>query len=174
MKHLNVKDMQGKIKINKQSLGDLVELTRISPISTRIFLMLSAYVDKNNRIVTTVNTINYMLNTKSEVTQYGLRKLAKEGFIDLEVVKLNHEQTAELVTHNLDLYFTSGEAIWQVISRERASKVDLTGKYIRVTINSAVLTGTKEHDNRVLFKVKGNLFFDKNINENEISLSYWL
>lgn len=173
MKHIRISDMQGKIKIDKQSLADLVELIRVSPISARILLVLSAYVDKKNRLITTPKTISKMLNAKTELVEYGFRKLAKEGFIDLEVVKLNHKQTAELVTHDLELYWDSEETIWQVISRQRAEQVDLTGKYIRATLNSAVITGTKNGENRTLFQVTNNLFFDRNINDNEIFNEGW-
>ena len=174
MKHIHVNDLQGKIKIEKESVADLIELIRVSPVAMRILLLLSVYVDKTNSLITTVKTLNYMLNLKSSQTEYGLRKLAKEGFIDLEAVKLDHKQSAEVVSHNDELYFDSACTIWEVISRERASNFDLTGKYIKVTVNSAVISSTKVRENRVLFKVKDNLFFDKDINENEIDLTWWI
>ena len=99
--------MQGKIKLDKQSLADFIELIRISPVSARILLVLTAYVDKHNKVITTLKTISQMLNIKDPMTAYGLRKLVKEGFIELEVVKLDHKQTAETVTHDLELYFES-------------------------------------------------------------------
>ena len=174
MKHIDIKNMQGKIKINKQSLADLIELIRISPISARILLVLSAYIDKKNRIVTTVKTLSHILNLKKEEIEYGLRKLAKEGFIDLEVVKLDHKQTAELVTHDENLYYESECTVWEVISRQRASNLDFNGRYIRATVNSNVITGTKDQDNRAFINIKNNLFFDKSLNENEIIADGWL
>ena len=51
--------------------------------------------------------------------------------------------------------------------------MDLTGKYIRATINPAVLTGTKDYTHRVFFNVNKNLFFDKEVNENEIFSDGW-
>lgn len=165
--------MQGKIKLDKQSLADFIELIRISPVSARILLALTAYVDKHNKVITTIKTLSQMLNLKDAMTAYGLRKLVKEGFIELEVVKLDHKQTAETVTHNLELYFESEYTVWEVISRQRAENLDLTGKYIRATINPAVLTGTKDYTNRVFFNVEKNLFFDKEVNENEIISDGW-
>lgn len=174
MKHIKAKDLSGKIKLDKKSIGDIIELTRISPVSTRILLLISAYVDKHNSLITTVDTLSYMLNLKNETTSYGIRKLFKEGFIDLCIVKLDYKNKGSIVKHDEELYFDSGEKIWEVISRERASILDLTGRYLKIMINPKVITGTKERDNRVLFKVKDSIFFDKDINENEIGLSYWL
>lgn len=174
MKHISVKDLEGKIRINKRSIADLIELTRVSPVATRLFLTISAYMDKHNTIITSLSTLSHILNLKKEMTAYGLRKLAKEGFIDLAVVKINHENQGILVKHDEDLYDLTDGTVWEVISKERASNLDIKGDYLRITLNSAVATGPKYRNNRLLLGIKHNLFFDKDINENEIGLSYWL
>lgn len=174
MRHIKVKDLEGKLKINKECIADIIELIRISPIASRILLVLAVHVDKHNRIITTPKTLADILNMKISEVTYGIRKLAKEGFIDLEIVKLNHKQEAELVKHDIDLYYESKETIWEVISRERASKLDFTGRYLRITINSYVMSGTKNNNNRALINIKNALFFDRNLSNDEIISDGWI
>ena len=60
-KHINIKNLQGTVSLNKDILVDLAELVRISPISSRLLFFIMGYADDNNEIITNVKTLSKYL-----------------------------------------------------------------------------------------------------------------
>ena len=174
MKHLPVYNIQGKLELDKQSLADISELIRESDIAARLLFLISAYADKNNQLITNTKTISVLLGKGINAVNYALNKLNKEGFVDLEIVKLNHKNNMKKCIHDYDLYDESDEEVWQVIKKVKGYKLQLVSEYLRITVNSAVIKVNSDRKNSVLLNIYKRLFYNKDINDNEISNSYWV
>lgn len=176
MKHIPIHNLSNKkIEIDSQSLADISELIRESDIAARILFLLSAYIDKNNSLITNINTISKMIGKDNNKIKYGLLKLKNEGFIDLEIVNIEHINKIIKYIHDYNLYLKSNRKKWKIIKKHKGIKFKLIGKYIRITINSAVLVSKSKRKNSILLELYNNtLFYDKDLNDNEISSSYWI
>ena len=167
-KHIKNPNSDGSIEINKSSLGDIVELTRVSPTSTRVLYTIANYSDKNNSLISNINTLSLVLGEKKDVIKHSLRKLFKDGFIDIQKVQIDHKQDLFKFIHNQQLYELSHEIIWRVIGTELVDTVSLNGIYNKFTVNPAIITCNTNKENTILIHATGNLFYDTSIRDNEI------
>ena len=151
-KHIKNSNKDGSIEINKSSLGDIVELTRVSPTSARVLYTLANYADKDNSLISNINTLSLVLGEKKEVIKHSLCKLFRDGFIDI----------------NQQIYDLSHGAIWRVIGTELVDTVTLDGTYNKFTVNPAIITCKTTKENNILIHATGNLFYDTSVRSDEI------
>lgn len=175
MKHIPIHNLTNtRLTISSQCLADISELIRESSISVRILFLLSAYIDKYNSLITNLNTISKLLGKDSNKVKYGLLKLEKEGYIDLEIVELNHKHKFNKYKHNYDLYYKTNKKKWKIVKKVKY-KFKIKGKYLRITVNNFVIKSNSKRKNSLLLELHNNtIFYDKDINENEVTNSYWL
>lgn len=168
-KHIVSKNLQGSLTFNKNALADLADLVRLSPISSRVFLLLTAYADDTNAVITDVNTIAQMLGVKEEKVKYALRTLIRNGYIEAKEVKLAHKKDIVGVIHDKKLYYKSRKKIWKVVGEKLVTSYKLNGTYNRFYINNyiAKCSNNGQHGN-ILKHIMGNLFYDSRILNNEI------
>lgn len=168
-KHIASKNIQGQLTFNKNFLGDLADLVRLSPTSSRVLLLLMAYADDENSIITDVKTIAVMLGEKNEAIEYALRNLLRNGYIEIKEVKLNHTNNMMGVIHDKKLYYKSHKKIWKVIGEKLVTSYKLSGTYNRFYINDFIVrcSDNGQHGN-ILQHIQGNLFYDTQIPSNEI------
>ena len=166
-KHIVNKGMKGAIQLNKEILADLADLIRLSPTSCRTLLLLMAYADKNNSIITNINTISKLLGIKLDETKYAINNLIKNGYVEMTEVKLNHSKDIIGVVHDKKLYYKSHKKIWKVIGDKFVTTYKINGTYNRFYINENVARCSGK-DSKILKSVKGNLFYDSTILNSEI------
>ena len=137
------------------------------------------YVDKQDiktqlsyTTISVNNSGKFQLCKKEEI-KYALRKLNRNGFIDIDTVQINHKEDIYKFIHDEDLYEKSKETIWNVVDTELVDEYKVTGTFNRITVNDAIIKCSDNKHNKVLLHVKGHLFFDKSINDNEIINEYW-
>lgn len=173
MNHISNPNNIGNIKINKSSLADISELIRESALSTRVLFCIASNADSSNELITDVKTLSKIIGCKKEEIKYALRKLNRNGFIDIDTVQINHKEDIYKFIHDEDLYEKSKETIWNVVDTELVDEYKVTGTFNRITVNDAIIKCSDNKHNKVLLHVKGHLFFDKSINDNEIISEYW-
>ena len=167
-KHIANKDVTGAILVNKNILADLADLIRLSPTSCRVLLMFMAYADDSNSVITDIRTIAQLLGIEIKKAAYAVRTLAKNGYIEVKEVQLNHKNDIIGVIHDKKLYNRSKKKIWKVVGEKLITTYELTGTYNRFYINQNVVRCATGKRNNVLLHIKGNLFYDKRIDNNEI------
>lgn len=167
-KHIKNKNACGNIEFDKSCLGDIIELTRTNPTSTRVLFTLSNYADKSNSIITDVHTIAYILGEKDRTIRYALNKLFDLGFIDINRVEINHEQNLFKYKHNKQVYQLTNHAIWRVVGTELIGTYELKGIYFKFTVNEGIITCKNDKENNLLLQCKGNLFYDTSLKNNEL------
>lgn len=168
-KHIVSKNLQGSLTCNKNSLADLADLIRISPISSRVFLLLAAYADDTNAIITDINTIAKMLGVKEEKVKYALRTLIRNGYIEAKEVKLAHKKDIMGVIHDKKLYYKSHKKIWKVIGEKLVTSYKISGTYNRFYINDYIIKCSNNgQEGNILKHIMGNLFYDSRVLNNEL------
>lgn len=173
MKHISNPHNVGNIEIAKYSLADISELIRESPISARVLFCIANNADSNNELITDIKTLSKIFNIKKEEIKYALNKLFKNGFIDITTVKIDHKEDIYKYIHDEVLYEKSKKTIWNVVDTELVYEYKVKGTFNKFTVNEAVIKCSDNKHSNVLLHVKNHLFFDKNINDNEISGQYW-
>ena len=168
MKHIVNRHSLGNIEIDKDSLADITELIRISPTASRVLFVISNFADSTNSLISNVKTIAKVLGESKESVKYSLCKLAKEGFIDIAKIKINHQQDIFKYIHDKQKYDLTNGNIWTVIGTELVDTYSIDGVYNKFTVNSAVIKCSDNKINNVLLHAKGNLFYDTNIDNSEI------
>lgn len=168
-KHIPQKHLFGSVFMNKTYMADFADLIRTAPSAARVLVMLSAYADSNNSVISDVSTISKLLGIDIEETKYALRKLNVNGYIEITEVKLQHQHKIKGVLHDKKLYNESHKKIWKVIGDKLVTNISLTGTYNRFRINCDMFrcTDSNEHNN-ILKNIKGNLFYDASIPNNEL------
>lgn len=167
-KHIVSKNLTGGIIINKNILADIADLVRLSPTSCRILLLLLAHADSNNSVITDVNTISKLLGVDKKLTEYSIKNLINNGYIEMKEVKLNHSKDIIGVSHDKRLYYKSHKKVWKVISDKFVTTYKLTGTYNRFYINDNIAKCSSSRPNSVLKHIKSNLFYDSSILNSEI------
>lgn len=167
-KHIKNSNKDGSIEINKSSLGDIVELIRVSPTSARVLYTLANYADKDNSLISNINTLSLVLGEKKEVIKHSLCKLFRDGFIDIKKVQIDHKQDLFKFIHNKQIYDLSHGAIWRVIGTELVDTVTLDGTYNKFIVNPAIITCKATKENNILIHATGNLFYDTSVRSDEI------
>lgn len=167
-KHIKNKDACGNIEFDKSCVGDIIELTRTNPTSTRVLLTLANYSDKSNSLITDVNTISYILGEQPRTIRYALNKLYNLGFIDISHVEINHTQNLFRYKHNKQVYQLTNHTIWRVIGTELIGSYDLKGVYFKFTVNNGIITCKNDKTNNLLVQCKGNIFYDTSLKNNEL------
>ena len=163
----NDKNITGSINVNKCILADFSDLIRISPTSARVFVLLSAYSDEGNNIITDVKSISKVMGIESKVTKASLNFLLTNGYISLSEVTVDMSRKINGVVHDKELYKESGKREWNVIGTKLVADYRVNGTYNKIHINENILNscGAK---NSMLINIKNNLFFDTKINNDEI------
>lgn len=168
MKHIKNNNVNGDIKIDKSSLGDIIELIRISPTSSRVLFTLANYCNKSNILISNVKTLSIILGEKKDKIKYALNKLYKTGFIDIKTVQINHKQDIFKYIHDKQLYDITDGAIWRVIGTELVDTENLEGTYNLFEVNPAIIKCSDNKINNVLLHCYGKLFYDTSIRSDEI------
>ena len=88
-KHINIKNLQGTVSLNKDILVDLAELVRISPLSSRLLFFIMGYADDNNEIITNIKTLARYLGRSKEQIEYAVKNLIKNGYITMSCVDID-------------------------------------------------------------------------------------
>jgi len=167
-KHIANKKLEGKVEFNKNILADISDLVRLSPISFRVLLLLIAYADKNNSIITDIKTISEMLGIEVEKIKSAIRNLIKNGYIEMKEIKLNTSKDIIGVVHDKKLYYKSHKKIWKVIGEKFVTTWELNGTYNRFYINDNIVRCHSKQTNNILKHIDGNLFYDNRILDSEI------
>ena len=167
-KHISSKNLNGSVKFNKNMLADIADLIRLSPTSCRVLLLLIAHADDNNSIITDVKTISKLLGVDVEKIKSAIRNLIKNGYIEMREVQLNHTKDITGVIHDKKLYYKSHKKVWKVIGDKIVTSYKLTGTYNRFYINTNIVKCNNNQSNNILKYIKGNLFYDNRILNNEI------
>lgn len=168
MKHVVNKHNVGNIAIDKCSLGDLAELIRISPTSARLLLCLANNADSDNELITDFSTLKKLLGIDDKTVKYAMNKLFSEGFIDVSRVKIKTEHDIYKYIHDDDLYEMSKKTIWKVIDTEFVDKYTVSGTFNKIWVNSNIIKCSDNKVGNILLNVKGRIFYDTEVRENEI------
>ena len=169
-KHINSKNIQGTITLNKTALADIGELYRLMPVAARIWFLLIAYADDNNAIITNVNTIAKMLGVQEKLAQHGLSRLVENGYITIITVRLRHENDLIGVQHDEDLYEETGGEVWKVTREKYLGTIKLNKHYLKIRINENIVQCSNNQRNNILIGLDkdGRVFYDTRIRDNEI------
>lgn len=169
-KHINSKNIQGTITLNKTALADIGELYRLMPVAARIWFLLIAYADDNNAIITNVNTIAKMLGVQEKLAQHGLSRLIENGYITIITVRLRHENDLIGVQHDEDLYEETGGEVWKVTREKYLGTIKLNKHYLKIRINENIVQCSNNQRNNILIGLDkgGRVFYDTRIRDNEI------
>ena len=167
-KHIPSKNLTGNVTINKNIMADLSDLIRLSPTACRILLLFIAYADDSNSVITTTKTISKMLGIDIKLTESSIRTLIKNGYIEVKEVELQHENDIVGVIHDKRLYNKTRKQIWKVVGEKLVTKFKLSGTYNRFYINTNISTCSNNQHGNVIKYIKGNLFYDNRIDDNEI------
>ena len=167
-KHIYNKNIKGILTLNKSCLADIADLIRTSPTSSRVLLLFMAYADDSNSVITDVKTVCAMLGEKQAKIEYALRNLIRNGYIEATEIKLCHENDIIGVTHDKKLFVKSNNQIWKVVGEKLVTTVELNGTYNRFRINENIAMFDNGQKNNMIKHIKGNLFYDNRIRNNEI------
>lgn len=167
-KHIASKNLSGSVTFNKNMLADIAELVRLSPTACRILLLFIAYADDSNSIITDVKTISNMIGMNVEKVKSAIRNLIRNGYVEMKEVKLNHSKDIIGVVHDRKLYYKSHKKIWKVVGEKFVTTYKLTGTYNRFYIHPNIVRCSNNQQNNILKHIKGNLFYDTRILNDEI------
>ena len=172
-KHIASKKLTGEISLNKNIMADLADLIRLSPTASRILLLFMAYADSENSVITDITTISKLLGITKQSSEAAIRTLIKNGYVEMSEVKLNHENDIIGVVHDKKLYNKTRRQVWKVVGEKLVTTVKLTGTYNRFYINTNIAKCTSNKHGNIIKYIKGNLFYDYRIDDNEIIWEMW-
>lgn len=168
-KHINSKHLNGTVSLNKNTLADIADLIRISPVACRTFLLIIAYSDDSNSVITDVATIAKMLGISKESAKGAMKVLIQNGYIEASEVQLEHEHDIEGVVHDKRLYRKSKKEVWKVIGKKLVTKLHINGIYNRFYVNENIAKcGDNGQEGNFIKHLSGNLFYDSRVHESEI------
>lgn len=168
-KHLPQRHLDGNAVVEKYMMADLADLIRLAPSAARVLVLLMAYADDSNSVITNCKSIAEMLGLKIDLTKYAIRKLIKNSYITATEVQLNHTHPIVGVVHDRKEYSKSCHTRWEVIGEKPICDLKFNGKYNRFTINGSIIKcNNSTKANNVLINIKDNLFYDNSILDNEL------
>ena len=168
-KHIPQKHAIGNIFMNKTYMADFADLIRTSPSAARVLIMLATYADNNNSVITDLNTISKLLGININTTEFAIKKLMANGYIEVTKVKLDHQHKIKGVVHDKKLYKESHKKNWKVIGEKLVINVNINGTYNRFKLNFDMFKcNGGSDDNNLLKCIRSNLFYDTSINDNEL------
>lgn len=167
-RHISSKNLTGSVALNKNIMADLADLIRLSPTACRILLLFIAYADDSNSVITTIKTISKMLGINIKLAESSIRTLIKNGYIEVKEVELQHENDIVGVVHDKRLYNKTRKQIWKVVGEKLITTYKLNGRYNRFYINTNISKCSNNQHGNIIKYMKGNLFYDNRIDDNEI------
>ena len=167
-KHINIKNLQGTVSLNKNILVDLAELVRISPISSRLLFFIMGYADDNNEIITNVKTLSKYLGKNKGLIEYAIKNLVKNGYITMSCVDIDKSIDIIGKEHDIELYLASNKRIWRVIGNKYIGTFKIKGKYIKLRVNKNIIKCSNNRTGNIILNIKDNLYYDTRIEENDL------
>lgn len=167
-KHIPSRNLKGVVKLNKESIADIADLIRLSPTSCRVLLLLMAYSDDKNNVITNIGTIAKLIGVDIKKAKYCIVTLIENGYIEATNIKIKHENDIFGVSHDKSLYKKSNKQIWKVTGDKYITTFKITGEYNRFHINSNIVKCSNNQEGNILTHINGNLFYDNRISNNEI------
>jgi len=167
-KHINIKNLQGTVSLNKDILVDLAELVRISPISSRLLFFIMGYADDNNEIITNVKTLSKYLGKNRGLIEYAIKNLVKNGYITMSCVDIDKSIDIIGKEHDMELYLASNKRIWKVIGNKYIGTFKIKGKYIKLKVNENIIKCSNNRTGNIILNIKDNLYYDTRIEDNDL------
>lgn len=165
-------NLDGNVNLNKKLIGNYIDLIRISPLSARVFMLLCAYASRNNTVITDVKSISALLGLVPEKDIKGaLNTLIKNSYIEISTVKIDKSVDIKGVIHDRNLYKESNKEKWEVTGHKLVTSYNVTGEFNLITINEqfAVADENESDGSNLILHIKGRLFFDSSILDEDIS-----
>lgn len=173
-RYLNTDLHGGKINFNKKYIANYIDLIRISPTTSRILFLISSYANRNNTVITDCHTIKKLLGLGDvRIVKSSLLTLVNNGYITIKTIQLNTKTDIIKVTHDRDLYKKSLFKEWKVIDEPIIEEFKVSGAFNLITINDDMITCEEDTEggSNLILHLKNNLFYDKNIVNDEILFS---
>ena len=167
-KHINIKNLQGTVSLNKDVLVDLAELVRISPLSSRLLFFIMGYADDNNEIITNIKTLAKYLGRSKEQVEYSVKNLIKNGYITMSCVDIDKSIDIIGKEHDIELYLASNKRIWKVIGNKYIGTFKIKGKYIKLKVNENIIKCSNNRTGNIILNIKDNLYYDTRIEDNDL------
>ena len=167
-KHINIKNLQGTVSLNKDVLVDLAELVRISPLSSRLLFFIMGYADDNNEIITNVKTLSKYLGKNRGLIEYAIKNLVKNGYITMSCVDIDKSIDIIGKEHDIELYLASNKRIWKVIGNKYIGTFKIKGKYIKLIVNKNIIKCSNNRTGNIILNIKDNLYYDTRIEDNDL------
>ena len=167
-KHINIKNLQGTVSLNKDILVDLAELVRISPLSSRLLFFIMGYADDNNEIITNIKTLARYLGKSKEPIEYAIKNLIKNGYITMSCVDIDKSIDIIGKEHDIELYLASNKRIWKVIGNKYIGTFKIKGKYIKLRVNKNIIKCSNNRTGNIIINIKDNLYYDTRIEDNDL------
>ena len=167
-KHINIKNLQGIVSLNKDVLVDLAELVRISPLSSRLLFFIMGYADDNNEIITNIKTLARYLGRNKEQVEYAVKNLVKNGYITMSCVDIDKSIDIIGKEHDIELYLASNKRIWKVIGNKYIGTFKIKGKYIKLRVNKNIIKCSNNRTGNIIINIKDNLYYDTRIEDNDL------
>ena len=167
-KHINIKNLQGTVSLNKDILVDLAELVRISPLSSRLLFFIIGYADDNNEIITNIKTLTRYLGRSKEQIEYAVKNLIKNGYITMSCVDIDKSIDIIGKEHDIELYLASNKRIWKVIGNKYIGTFKIKGKYIKLRVNKNIIKCSNNRTGNIIINIKDNLYYDTRIEDNDL------
>ena len=167
-KHINIKNLQGTVSLNKDILVDLAELVRISPLSSRLLFFIMGYADDNNEIITNIKTLSRYLGRSKEQVEYAVKNLVKNGYITMSCVDIDKSIDIIGKEHDIELYLASNKRIWKVIGNKYIGTFKIKGKYIKLRVNKNIIKCSNNRTGNIIINIKDNLYYDTRIEDNDL------
>ena len=167
-KHINIKNLQGTVSLNKDVLVDLAELVRISPLSSRLLFFIMGYADDNNEIITNIKTLARYLGRSKEQIECAVKNLIKNGYITMSCVNIDKSIDIIGKEHDIELYLASNKRIWKVIGNKYIGTFKIKGKYIKLRVNKNIIKCSNNRTGNIIINIKDNLYYDTRIEDNDL------
>ena len=167
-KHINIKNLQGIVSLNKDVLVDLAELVRISPLSSRLLFFIMGYADDNNEIITNIKTLARYLGRSKEQIECAVKNLIKNGYITMSCVNIDKSIDIIGKEHDIELYLASNKRIWKVIGNKYIGTFKIKGKYIKLRVNKNIIKCSNNRTGNIIINIKDNLYYDTRVEDNDL------
>ena len=167
-KHINIKNLQGTVSLNKDILVDLAELVRISPLSSRLLFFIMGYADDNNEIITNIKTLARYLGRSKEQIECAVKNLIKNGYITMSCVDIDKSIDIIGKEHDIELYLASNKRIWKVIGNKYIGTFKIKGKYIKLRVNKNIIKCSNNRTGNIIINIKDNLYYDTRVEDNDL------
>ena len=167
-KHINIKNLQGTVSLNKDILVDLAELVRISPLSSRLLFFIMGYADDNNEIITNIKTLARYLGRSKEQIECAVKNLIKNGYITMSCVNIDKSIDIIGKEHDIELYLASNKRIWKVIGNKYIGTFKIKGKYIKLRVNKNIIKCSNNRTGNIIINIKDNLYYDTRVEDNDL------